>query len=433
MRNEPVGVPLAPCPLPELAELAVAVRAWTERGRPDRLRRWLERELDAEGVPRRLPPAAWRAGLTALAEAWDAARPDWPEALVGRVKGLVWASLRFSRPDGSAVFGPEGAAPEFAALIYSWSERLAEPALATALQKRAAARADGLSPRKPKRSAEPPSVSDAPAGRLDRPLAVLRADWARRGDYLAIDHRDPCGPGLVELSAAGRRWLGPEWISGEGTRTRARAQLICWLSQKRADLAEWSFGTPDGRVVRTALWIKDQHLALLADEVDGPVPSALLRVAVAPEIEPIAVSDLRAFQLAAGRGLSARVLPLGLPSLPYATDRGSLGVEGRFLALRQRVEGRRAWLPLLVSWRPGRNRRPTRWRLLTVSEHGAICPPDVAFAARIGWGSAENLILYRSLARPASRVFLGHQTRARFLVGWFTRTGEVEPIITVES
>jgi hypothetical protein len=72
--------------------------------------------------------------------------------------------------------------------------------------------------------------------------------------------------------------------------------------------------------------------------------------------------------------------------------------------------------------------------LLTVSEKSRICPPDVAFAARITWGRSETLVVYRSLALPAIRTFLGYQTHARFLVGLFSHeSGDVEPLLNLDE
>ena len=120
---------------------------------------------------------------------------------------------------------------------------------------------------------------------------------------------------------------------------------------------------------------------------------------------------------------SAQVLPIGLPCLPYATDRGRFQVEGRELALTQAAEGRRCWLPLLVSWDPTRNRKAVNWRILTVSERSRAVSSDRAFAARVSWGRDETYVVYRSLGPPAPRAFLGYQTRARFLFGQFTTDG----------
>jgi hypothetical protein len=139
--------------------------------------------------------------------------------------------------------------------------------------------------------------------------------------------------------------------------------------------------------------------------------------------------------LGAGRGSRpVRVFPLGLPRRPFATERGTFSIDQeQGLVLRQSIEGRRGWLPLLVSWNPALNRCRADWRLLTVSERSRVCPPGTAFAARVAWGRDESLVIYRSLARPALRAFLGHQTRARFLVGLFSRKGTVEPILTIED
>jgi hypothetical protein len=89
-------------------------------------------------------------------------------------------------------------------------------------------------------------------------------------------------------------------------------------------------------------------------------------------------------------------------------------------------------MPILVSWDAVRNRKPVQWRVLTVSEKSRVCPPNVAFAARARWGRGETLVVYRSLASPGLRAFLGHQTRARFLIGSFSTDGEVTPLVSLE-
>jgi hypothetical protein len=138
--------------------------------------------------------------------------------------------------------------------------------------------------------------------------------------------------------------------------------------------------------------------------------------------------------VSAGRARgSPRAYPIGLPRLPYATDRGSFRRDGRELVVRQRPEGRRAWRPLLLSWEPGRDRKSVQWRTLTVTQERRVCAPETAFAVRVSWGRDETLVVYRSLARPATRAFLGHQTSAQFLIGLFNRDGEVEPLLNVEE
>jgi hypothetical protein len=41
-------------------------------------------------------------------------------------------------------------------------------------------------------------------------------------------------------------------------------------------------------------------------------------------------------------------------------------------------------------------------------------------------------LIYRSLAPPALRAFLGHQTKARFLVALFNGDGTVTPILALD-
>ncbi len=85
-----------------------------------------------------------------------------------------------------------------------------------------------------------------------------------------------------------------------------------------------------------------------------------------------------------------------------------------------------------MTWDAKRKRQRASWRVLTVAENTRICDPDRAFAARVRWGKDETLVIYRSLGPPALRSFLGHRTRARFLLGRFTREGIVEPLVSLD-
>lgn len=129
---------------------------------------------------------------------------------------------------------------------------------------------------------------------------------------------------------------------------------------------------------------------------------------------------------------TAQVVPIGLPRLAYATDQGRFAADGGDLVLSHASAGRRTWLPLLVSWDVPRHRKQLHWRVLTVSEQSRIVSADRAIAVRVSWGRQENYVIYRSLAPPAPRVFLGHRTENRFLVGRFTDQGIIEPIFESE-
>jgi hypothetical protein len=226
--------------------------------------------------------------------------------------------------------------------------------------------------------------------------------------------------------------LGPRWSTPiEGSRS-PKPRPVRWVSNSSADLVEWSFRIGDFRIVRTALLLRGRKLALLADQVEGVSGSLAMRIALADGISAAPVPGSLALALAKvpGRTL-AQVIPVALPSNRSPTDRGEFTTEGRELSLHQSIEGRRTWLPVLVSWESSRHRKGIRWRALTVSEKSSITPTGDAVAYLAAWGRDEMLVVYRSLARPATRAFLGHQTSARFLVGLFTREGEVQPILRV--
>src|SRR3954468_22201501 len=96
-----------------------ALVSFREKGDEKTVIRWLDRELDREGVPHRVRVAAWWPLLAALADALAARTRDWPPAVVARAEGWVRAALRFSRPDGGSVFGDGDGAD--LALIRQWA------------------------------------------------------------------------------------------------------------------------------------------------------------------------------------------------------------------------------------------------------------------------------------------------------------------------
>src|SRR4051812_41592431 len=62
-----------------LGSLLSAASAWVESGRPGPIARWLVRELDPDGVPRRLPLEGWAEGLRILADAAGRGAEPWPD------------------------------------------------------------------------------------------------------------------------------------------------------------------------------------------------------------------------------------------------------------------------------------------------------------------------------------------------------------------
>lgn len=426
-REEPAGAGPGPeadrpeGPVSGLPSLTRAVSEWVERGRQGPLARWLGRELDADGVPLRLPVPDWVEGLDRLALACRLRPSGWPDRFDLAAEGWFRALLRHSRPDGAPVFSGSSASNCHKALFREWADRVSDPGLSTVV--------DWWFPRPARgRHSPPPLPADS---RPDRPLSVLRANWARDGDLIAIDHREGGTSTLVELFGQGHAWLGPHWASGGPDGPVSRARPVLWVSHSTADLFEWSFRAGRARVVRTAVLLRGRRLALLGEHWEGTGDPGPWRLGLAEGVEASPLPGCRGLILTRGaRRPRAQVLPLSLPRHDSPTDRGAVAIEGREIVLNQKGAG---WRVVLISWEPTRNRPPVHWRTLTVSENSRAVSPETAFAARVTWERDETLVVYRSLRAPAPRAFLGHPTRDRFLVGLFSRVGEVEPLLKVEA
>jgi len=369
----------------------------------------LPASLDEEGIPKGRPASAWWSIFsedpTKVAMSTHAERAGF--------RALALAAARFTRPDGSMVFGPSGACPDRVEAINGLAEVLGEPGLATLAWWWSGR------PRGGSASASPP----LPAfGHSCRPLALLRENWADDGDLLAVDARDPTRTG-VELMIGGRALLGPEWPGPAGA-----WRLDSWTTTFSADCVEWSSGTGANRVARVLVLLRGRGIAIVAEEKRGTT-SAEMQVGLWPGVvaRPITGSRAQIFKPSGG-GRGVGVIPLSLAE----GGAGSLVAGDSAVTLTVTPVDGRCWLPLLFSWHESRSRRSPRWRPLTVSEDSKICSRDVAFAARVTWGPGDTLVIYRSLAKPARRSFLGYQTTARFLVGTFSEAGDLRPLLSLD-
>jgi hypothetical protein len=411
-----------------LESLERAITLWLRDGVPSALERWFERELDELGMPVLLGLPDWPNCVARLVWA-RSERPGWPKHLDARVLQFVGSLLRFSRTDGSVATVFDEQAPP-------GRSRADLSACAAAFPRSPESRVIGWWLNRADPRPVPPPLP-ACCGQAS-PLAALRASWQKDGDMLVLDHRRPGLTTRFELIGRGLPWLGPDWTLAGAPGRVSKPRCVNWQTSSVADLAEWTLRAGGVRLTRTALVLRGRRLALLAEQVDGRSTSkgpleSLYSVPRGIAVELIDGSRGLVLRRI-GRGRNAQVLPLALPCLPYETDRGTFGATagGAGLALKQMPRGRRCWMPLLVSWDGLRHRKRLSWRVLTVSEDARICPPDLAFAVRVSWGRDETYVLYRSLGTPGLRAFLGHQTRARFLVGRFTGDGTVEPLVSID-
>ena len=324
-------------------------RAWTTPVGPGRrpadegpLRDWLAAELDYDGSPRRLAVEGWGPCVDRMAEA-ARARAGWSSWVRTRAGGLFQWRVHASRPDGSHIFGPAGKDPARVRALVGAAALATEPGLASVLARWFPA---DITTRR--RAAPVPSaaISDN-----DRVLAVIRPDWDARGAWVALDHR--AGEAArFELATDGRPWLLGPWRPDGMPGPDSPPRPTRWESEPDAEVLEWSFRAGPLKVRRTAVVLREPGIILVAQQEDGPVPwpTSTLRLPLADGVSAAPAGDVRALALSRARS-SVRLIPLGLPALPYATERGSFAViEGREAVLRQPSAGRRRWLPLIVAW-----------------------------------------------------------------------------------
>lgn len=368
--------------------------------------------LDAQGLPETLEVGGWAGALRDRSTAED------PKGLRNWLKALV----RWSRPDGSAMFGPAGLDAARREVLRALVPAGAGAEWATVLRR-------WFPNWSLDYEADAPLPLPAFAAK-ERPLAILRANWLAKGDWLAVDHRNPEAPCNLELTGRGIVWLGPAWTLATEPATAvptATTRRLRWQADSKADFFAWEFRAGDLRVRRIALLLRGRELALIADDVRGPAGATITTsIPFGPGLEPSKHPDFRGVRLRKGNQGTALVIPPMLPCSPYETKRGSFEIEEGRLVLRQPLGERgRAWLPLLISWDSARNRKPWDWRPLTITQGGRMSSPEAAAAVRVRAGD-ETYLFYRSLAAPTLRVALGKQTTSRFLAAQLNAEGQFD-------
>jgi hypothetical protein len=410
-----------------LDELGRAISTWGTSADDRPLLHWLDQELDSNGTPIRMSLPEWDESLN-IVLASRRMPHDWPDGCGERIARMVRCSLRFTRPDGclATCFGssPSETSPvrgngDPTRLDHGnrWIARARKRWLAEGVN-------EGL-----------PHASMGWAS-SKRVLAGLNDDGTAMRDLLVVDHDAASDFCRFELFGGGQSWLGPSWTLGGEIRGADRPRPRTWVSTVTADLAEWSQLAGQCRVTWSILLVRGLRLALLSVLVERKSPPADppgFRIARPRALAALPVEGCRAILLSQSskRG-TAQVLPIGLPCAAYVTDCGRFAPDGDDLGLTHAAAGQRTWLPLLVSWDVARHRKRLHWRILTVSERSRIVGADRAVAVRVSWGRHETYVIYRSLASPAPRVFLGHRSENRLLVGRFTDKGIIEPIFEME-
>lgn len=414
---------------PEIADcraLATHGRAALEDG--------LAEVLDGDGLPhhRQLPL------LRPLLACWTRARAlsaelqhgCWDEEADEQFRNLAAHAVRLARKDGGQALteGAEGEwQPElFAAVLgFAGGRRLRRAAaLALPSAKSPADAGDWGLP--------PTSIHSEWAG-----IGILRRQWRRGSEMLAVAYGD--GPLLAEMQVGGEiLWsadLTPSIVvDGQPATPAGPWEEVCWVTDEDVDYLELERAlTGQVRLQRQMLLARQDRFLLMADAILCGRPRKLdyrLHVPLRKGVAMAPGETTREGYLA-GRKPRATVLPLALPEWRSDPRGGSLAATDAGLELAQSGQGSALFAPLFFDLAPDRLHRPFTWRQLTVAEQRQRCPADVAVGYRVQVGSKQWLI-YRSLAVPAVRSVLGANLNGDFVVGRFTKTGEIEKLIEVE-
>ena len=379
----------------------------------------------------------------ALGERWK--RGCWtPDADV-QFRRFVRNALRFTRGNGSSVFGDESADGDGVALLTTAVAMVgddADQAVASLLFD------DKPKGKGRKRKGRFPAVAKLPEATVHSEwaaTAMLRPSWARSAPRLSVLF--PNASCRMEL-ACGKDvlWSG-EWeldvrIDGAAMPPVGEWSEMCWVSDGDADYLELEIELTEGfRVQRQIFLARQDGFLLLADAILGT------RFASLDYCGRLPLGRRTAFRRAcktregflANRRIRAVAVPLALPE--WTAD-ASARPNGSFQAvanrngiasveLRQSALGNALFAPIFFDLDRRRFDKPLTWRQLTVAESRKAQSAETAVGYRVAVGARQWLI-YRSLTPPRNRTVLSHNLSTEMLVARFTREGEIETLLEIE-
>lgn len=354
----------------------------------------------------------------------------WPDISRKRFTKVVRNLLRLSRRDGSWMFAPTDAA--------SWRRDLLPVALrVTGDDRDRAAARQALSPRADVRGPRRRKLRDASLHAEEAGVALLRTNWSRRSELVAISFGDEVVQ--TEFARSGDRYWSGNWdcrvsLDERPLRIQSKWQSICWMADDESVYLELEAEFEgDVTVQRQIVLGRRDRFLFLADVVLGPAGRSISyegRLPLAADVEVRSTEETREIYLSDSER-DLLVLPLAMPEWRVEPASGVLEREDAGLRLTQSSRDGSLYAPLFIDLDSRRNRKPCTWRRLTVAEHRQILPPSVAAGFRVQVGKQQWLV-YRSLAPATNRTLLGHNLISEFLVARFTRKGMPDPLVEIE-
>jgi hypothetical protein len=268
--------------------------------------------------------------------------------------------------------------------------------------------------------------------------ACLRGDWSPNANSLSVLHhgRFP----NVELATRGALLFSGQWevelqVANESVGICGPWTCSCWYSDDEADYLELQARPATHvRIERQLLLPRNDDLLFMADVVVGRGDERIdyrSRLPLARDIEVVHDRETRACRLS-GPDMLSRLFPIGFPCERVHGCAGQMTNAANYLEFRQTAIGG-IYAPIVIDWNPARRRRPAMWRSLTVAQNGTAVPSNQAAGFRLQLGK-EQWLIYRSLSRILEpRTVLGQHTMYETLIGRFSTTGAVDPIVLVEQ
>lgn len=265
--------------------------------------------------------------------------------------------------------------------------------------------------------------------------SVLRNRWTPDATYLGVTFHESKFRSELGIGAL-RLWWGesmPE-IRIDGTKLESDAEWeeVCWEADESGQYLELEMQLTDGWKLQRQLYLpKKDGFLFTADAVIGPgrasidyrstLPwSAVMRCTPQAETTDAELAGKKPF---------GWVMPLSLNEWRSAAARDG-SFDGQTLHLQS--SGQALYAPLFFDLDIERRKKPRTWRQLTVAHELRINTRDEAVAFRVQIGD-EQWAIYRSLAPPENRTFLGHNLITEFLLGRFNKDeGVVDPLIEIE-
>lgn len=273
-------------------------------------------------------------------------------------------------------------------------------------------------------------------------VMVARTGWDRQADLLSIRHGGKTP--FIECQVGGCPFLAGSWeleirVDGEPVDYPPEWDSVSWFEDREVNYLELQVSDLDDLVIcRQFLFARDNQQLWLADSVSLPqqprsqieIVSRLPLVGQWPVGRVPPTRELR-FGEPSGKGQRVRCFPLAFPMDATWPASGRIDTsEGRF-EIRQTGEGG-VYSPLMFDWHGPHRGAAADWRPLTVTEDGTPLTAGQAAAARVRLGKRQWMV-YRNLnGSSAMRAVLGYHHNQESVIGQFTSSGEIDPLVLVE-